>query len=644
VKLGAVLVVTFMAIIILMVAYSDIIDLDNDTEILQRKTYLNLANAVLLNEKLINVRSRTSRLHQIKSKNLLVNELELLNEEHGRILTIFDVLLEEVEQLKIRTYIEQAAMNYQQYTTLRDRDLIPKLIQMDSDSPEIGSEYIKQIPIQPQFESAINSAVYELWGEAQSIRVDSAKAGATYFWALLTVASFLLIIAYLSTLRTLFKISKSTRQIADGARRLHQGGFHQIPKSQVLELDELVKEFNKMGASITDTMGELSESEAMLRTLFDHTPNGILLVNDAGIIINTNQAIKEMFGYDKSDLFGQPVEILIPEQYHESHVVQRTAYTSNPKPKKMADGRELMGKNKNGQHTPVEISIVSVRYKNRNHVIASIVDITKRVQARDQLKLLLKRQQQISEKLAISNSDLERFAYICANDLQEPIRSIVAFSDLMESRLNQLSCNNDQKLKSYMAYIHDAALDSKKMIVDILKLYSIETDRGGLELIDLEDMLSTIRGVLLNDLATNNANIEWNLNPSCTKISAVRDQLWLVFINLINNSLKFNHEDQPHILITSEHSTVFRNGASVDAVLVKLLDNGIGIPDKQRESVFEIFRQLDKGADYSGRGLGLAICKKILDRHSGKILIGEHGDRGCCIEMYWPVTPILVPR
>lgn len=217
-------------------------------------------------------------------------------------------------------------------------------------------------------------------------------------------------------------------------------------------------------------------------------------------------------------------------------------------------------------------------------------------------------------KLEISNNELKQFAHIASHDLKEPLRTITGFANLLEKGYkHQL----DEQAVEYIKYITTGAKRLNELVKDILNLSRINTVEQALTLVDLNDICKEVVTHIQTLIKEKNAVVKWGKLP---KIHADRTQMFQLFLNLIVNGIKYNTSAKPVINVKVE-----KDGAYYKFCFI---DNGIGIPDEYREKVFEIFQRLHHRENYSGTGIGLTLCKKIVDRHKGKIWVEKHQPQG----------------
>ncbi len=243
-------------------------------------------------------------------------------------------------------------------------------------------------------------------------------------------------------------------------------------------------------------------------------------------------------------------------------------------------------------------------------------EITERKQAER------KRKQAIAE-LARSNQELEQFAYVASHDLREPLRKIKSYTYLLAKRY---SGQLDEKADKYMAYITDGAVRMQGLITDLLTYSRVGKGELSLEPTDLEAVLNQTLTDLSRAIDESNAFISVGFLPT---VNANPRQIGQLFQNLIANALKFHSEKPPQIQIQAVLHNQFWT--------ISVQDNGIGMEPQNTERIFVIFQRLHTRQEYQGTGIGLAICKKIVERHGGQIWVESELGRGTTFFFTLPV-------
>ncbi len=245
---------------------------------------------------------------------------------------------------------------------------------------------------------------------------------------------------------------------------------------------------------------------------------------------------------------------------------------------------------------------------------------------------------EINIDLQSSNQDLESFAYISSHDLQEPLRKIQTFiSIILDSDYENLS----DRGKSYFLRVESAAARMKSLITDLLAYSRTSAVDKDFEKVNLQDLLEEIQGDFIDTLEDKNGSIHVDSLPA---VSGISFQLSQLFVNLISNSIKFAKEGHPpHINITnrvvtgdelSTNQTLYPNQNYIE---ITLKDNGIGFSQEYASKIFEVFQRLHAKGTYDGTGIGLAICKKIIDKHHGLITATSNLGEGATFTILLPL-------
>jgi len=248
-------------------------------------------------------------------------------------------------------------------------------------------------------------------------------------------------------------------------------------------------------------------------------------------------------------------------------------------------------------------------------MIGSLEDISERKINEEQLKELNLQINKRVEELAVSNAELEQFAYIASHDLQEPLRMITRFLSEIQRKYSD---NLDDKGKEYIHYAVDGAHRMRNLILDLLEYSRVGKFDQTIETIDLNILIEEVTNYHEAFIKESNAVIKWNHLPA---IKNRKTPIQLVFQNLISNALKYHSPSEPpKIEITHQDLE--------DHWLFSVKDNGIGIDPMFSEKIFIIFQRLHAKHEYSGTGIGLAICKKIIEAQGGKIWVESEEGQG----------------
>lgn len=242
-------------------------------------------------------------------------------------------------------------------------------------------------------------------------------------------------------------------------------------------------------------------------------------------------------------------------------------------------------------------------------VIGATKDISQQKASEALLLELNARLKKRAEELANSNVELERFAYVASHDLQEPLRMINSFLQLLRKRY---AGKIDHTADQYIRYALDAAQRMKQLIMDLLDYSRVGATANELETVDANSLLHELVDVF-NKGQTDQPTRVKVLTSQIPSITANKTQLFQLFQNLVSNGLKYNKHEHPMVEISYEEYDAYH--------CFKVKDNGIGIDPSFHDKIFVLFQRVHSRTEYSGTGIGLAICKKIVDRHGGNIWI-----------------------
>ncbi len=252
-----------------------------------------------------------------------------------------------------------------------------------------------------------------------------------------------------------------------------------------------------------------------------------------------------------------------------------------------------------------------------------LVDITEHKQTKEANQLLQH-----------FNDQLEQFAYAASHDLQEPLRKIQVFSNMLLERNQQ---QLDEQGRKYLTKINESTIRMSSIVQDLLDYSRVTKSHNQFVEVDLNQVIEDVKSDLELMISNKNAHIICDLLPA---IKGISSQLNRLFYNLIQNALKFsNPETPPVITITVSKDFVYQNDQPFFEIIVS--DNGIGFEEKYSESIFNLFQRLNERALYEGNGIGLALCKKIVELHQGQISARSKPSEGASFYIRFPATLLV---
>jgi len=366
----------------------------------------------------------------------------------------------------------------------------------------------------------------------------------------------------------------------------------------------------------------LRESERRYDSLFEDAPVACHEIDLAGIVMRVNSAECALLGFAPQEMIGRRIwEFMSLDEQSRSQegLLQKLAGTQElgviEREYTRQDGATL--------HLEVHPHLVRDRMGQVVGLRSFMVDIT----ARKQAEIALQRQ---AKELARSNGELEQFAYVASHDLQEPLRKIQAFGDRLKHKCAE-GLNDDGR--DYLARMQNAASRMQTLIHDLLALSRVATHPHPHATVELGDVVLGVVSDLETRIEQLGGRVEVGPLPAA---HADRMQMRQLFQNLIGNALKFHKPDQAPV-VKVRSIPVERAAAEIDgAVRVIVEDNGIGFDEKYLDRIFQVFQRLHGRGEYEGSGIGLAICRKIAERHGGQITASSKPGEGSRFEITLP--------
>jgi PAS domain S-box-containing protein len=344
--------------------------------------------------------------------------------------------------------------------------------------------------------------------------------------------------------------------------------------------------------------------EALLTALVESVQYAIASIAPDGTVLTWNAGAEHVYGYRADEMVGRSIEVLLPPEQRYGWQQRMSALVQGPGASE-SEGQRVR---KDGKLIDVAIAAAPIRGpRSGGYALATIsYDITDRRRAERELAAR-------SAELARSNAELEQFAYVTSHDLQEPLRMVASYLQLIQQRY---SAKLDSDADQFINFAVDGAVRMKQLINDLLQ-YSRAGRSTPVGRVNLEAVLGRVRSALAIAAAEGGAEITHDPLPA---VLGDESGMYEVLQNLIGNAIKFRGEQPARI-----HISARRDGSDW---VIAVRDHGIGIAPEHRERIFVMFQRLHGREEYLGTGIGLAICKRIVERLGGRIWVESVPERG----------------
>lgn len=359
------------------------------------------------------------------------------------------------------------------------------------------------------------------------------------------------------------------------------------------------------------------QSEPELGIVFDALKSsmvGVIIASLDGKINFVNPAFLNIFKYkDESEVIGKnAAELFAPKKVRK--FADLTAVIDNEK----GDIEEFNVHREDGSGCSVEVSCSNVNDNSGNIIgrMAFFVDVTERRQIKKKLMSTL-------ADLQRSNTDLQQFAYVASHDLQEPLRMVASYTQLLEKRYKD---KLDTDAREFIQFAVDGALRMQRLINDLLSYSLVGARQKTVKPTDCHSVLGQVIAGLSDEIEQNNVIIT---NDDLPTVMADASQMHELIKNLVCNAIKFSSEHAPRVHISAKQDG--------NKWLFSVQDNGLGIDPQYKDKIFLIFQRLHSKEEYPGTGIGLAICKRIVERHNGKIWVESNVGKGSTFYFTLPV-------
>lgn len=391
----------------------------------------------------------------------------------------------------------------------------------------------------------------------------------------------------------------------------HHSADEAALRAEVATLRQRVAELEAVQQQLELAQEALARERHQLRTLIDHLPDYIFIKDrESRFVVNNRAHLQVLGGRSQEEVAGKTDFDIFPRELAERYYADEQAIIQSGQP---LINREEQTITPSGEQQWLLTTKVPLR--NERGEIIGLVGISRDITERKKAE----------EALARSNAELEQFAYMVSYEMQKPLRAIVDELRHLEARLDP---QHDLLIEEVLARVTEAAQTAHQLSNDLM-IYTREGTWGMLfQPVEGEELLRHVLDQLQEPIAESGAVITHDPLPT---ITGDISQLLVLFENLIANAIQYRGEDAPRI-----HIGVQRQG---DEWLFSVTDNGIGVAAEHLDRIFAIFQRLHDRETYPGTGVGLAICRKVVERHGGRIWATSTPSRGSTFYFTLPVQP-----